>query len=126
MILVGADRPKEAIPPLKKAIRLNPIPPSWYFRQLGGAYGKTEQYEKAILEYRKAVQQQPDDMWTHMHLALCYVNLNRLEDARAEAAEVLRIDPDFSAARYINNISWTSEKAKQQRIDEMRKAGFPE
>jgi adenylate cyclase len=126
MILSSANRPKEAIPPLKKAIRLNPIPPSWYFRHLGGAYRKTEQYEKAILEFRKAIQLQPDNMFAHMHLALCYVNLNRLEDARAEAAEVLRIDPDFSAARYINNISWASEEAKQRRIDEMRKAGFPE
>jgi adenylate cyclase len=126
MILNDAGRHEEAIPPLKNAIRLNPIPPSWYYVNLGTAYRNTGRYEKASLEYKKAVQLQPDNMFAHMHLALCYVNLNQLEAARAEAAEVVRIDPDFSLARYINNASWRSEDAKQRRIDEMRKAGFPE
>ena len=126
MMLIDAGRHEEAIPPLKKAIRLNPIPPSWYLHHLGSAYRNTGQYEKAILEYRKAIEQQPDNMFAHMHLAICYVYLNRLEDARAEVAEVLRIKPDFSTAQYVKNVKYPDEDTKQQRIDAMRKAGFPE
>jgi adenylate cyclase len=126
MVLVDAGRPIEAIPVFKKAMRLNPIPPSWYFANLGDAYRNTEQYEKATLEYKKAIQQQPDQMLAHLSLAVCYVRLNRQEDAYAEAAEVLKINPKFSVERFAKNLHFKDQAAKQRRIDVMRKAGLPE
>ncbi len=126
MVLSDAGRPMEAIPALKNAMRLNPIPPSWYFSNLGGAYRDTEQYEKATLEYKKAIQQQPDNMFAHLSLAVCYVNLNRQEDAHAEAAEVLRINPKFSVERFAKNLRLKDQAAKQRHIDGMRKVGLPE
>jgi adenylate cyclase len=126
MILSDAGRPMEAIPPLKKAMRLNPIPPSWYFMNLGSAYLNTEQYEKAVVEYRKALQRQPDNMFAHLNLVVCYVNLNRQEDAHAEAEEVLTINPKFSIERYAKTFRFADQTVKQRRIDAMRKAGLPE
>jgi len=126
MVLVNAGRPVEAIPVFKKAMSLNPIPPSWYFANLGDAYRNTEQYEKATLEYKKAIQQQPDHMFAHLGLAVCYVRLNRQEDANAEAAEVLRINPKFSVERLSKNLQFKDQAAKQRHIDGMRKAGLPE
>jgi tetratricopeptide (TPR) repeat protein len=126
MVLVYAGRPIEAIPVCKKAMRLNPIPPSWYFDNLGDAYRDTEQYEKAILEYKKAIQQQPDNMFAHLSLAVCYVRLNRQEDAHVEAAEVLRINPKFSVDHYAKNIKVKDQDAKRRKIDDMRKLGLPE
>jgi hypothetical protein len=38
MNLFYAHRPEEAIPVLEKALRLNPLPPAWYFYQLGRSY----------------------------------------------------------------------------------------
>ena len=126
MMLSDAGRPKDAIAPLKNAIRLNPIPPSWYYRNLGRAYNSTGQYEKAVLEYQKALQRQPDDMFTHLQLAICYVYLGRQKEAHVEAAEVLRINPDFSVERYAKNLKLADEAVKQRRIDALRKAGLPE
>ena len=126
MILNAAGKPEEAINVLKNAMRLNPIPPGWYIGWLGDAYRLTGQYEKAVHEYKKALQLQPDDMFSHLNLALCYVKLGRKADAHAEAAEVLRINPKFSAENYAKQIALKDEASKKLLIAGMRKAGLPE
>jgi adenylate cyclase len=126
MVLNDAGKPEEAINVLKNAIRLNPIPPGWYLGRLGDAYRLKGQYEKAVHEYKKAIQLQPDDMFSHLNLALCYVKLEREADAHAEAAEVLRINPKFSAESYAKHIPLKDEASKKLLIDGMRKAGLPE
>ena len=125
MILNAAGKPEDAINVLKNAMRLSPIPPSWYLENLGGAYRLTGQYKKAVHEYKKAIQLQPDDMFSHLNLALCYVKLGREEDAHAEAAEVLRINPKFSAESYAKHIPLKDEASKKLLIDGMREAGLP-
>ena len=126
MILNTAGKPEEAINVLKNAMRLNPIPTGWYLGRLGDAYRLTGQYEKAVHEYKKAIQLQPDDMFSHLNLALYYVKLEREADAHAEAAEVLRINPKFSAKSYAKLIAHKDEASKKLLIDGMRKAGLPE
>jgi adenylate cyclase len=125
-ILNDAGKPEEAISVLKNAIRLNPIPPGWYLGRLGDAYRLTRQYEKAVHKYKEAIQLQPDDMISHLNLALCYVKLGREADAHAEAKEVLRINPKFSAESYAKHIPLKDEASKKLFIDGMRKAGLPE
>ena len=125
-ILNDAGKPEEAISVLKNAIRLNPIPPGWYLSRLGDAYRLTRQYEKAVHEYKEAIQLQPDDMISHLNIALCYVKLGREADAHAEAKEVLRINPKFSAESYAKHIPLKDEASKKLFIDGMRKAGLPE
>ena len=49
-----ADRPEEAIPAYKKAIRLNPIPPTFYLFGLGMSYSLAGQHEKGIEWCEKA------------------------------------------------------------------------
>jgi adenylate cyclase len=126
MILNSAGKPEEAINVLKNAIRLNPIPPGWYLGRLGDAYRFTRQYEKAVHEYKKSIQLQPDDLVSHLNLAVCYVKLGREADARAEAAEVVRINPKFSVVSYAKHIPLKDEASKKLLIDDMRKAGLPE
>jgi len=126
MVLNAAGKPEEAINALKKAMRLNPIPPGWYISWLGEAYRLTGQYEKAVHEYKKAIQLQPDDMFSHLNLALCYVKLGQKADAHAEVKEVLRINPKFSAESYANHTPFKDEASKKFFIDNMRKAGLPE
>jgi adenylate cyclase len=126
MIFNAAGKPKEAIHVLKKAMRLNPIPPGWYISWLGEAYRLTGKYEQAVHEFKKAIQLQPDDMFSHLHLALCYVELGRKADAYAEAVEVLRINPKFSVKNYAKHTAFKDEGSKKLLIDGMREAGLPE
>jgi adenylate cyclase len=95
-----AGRNEEAIPEYKKAIRLNPIPPTNYLFGLGLAYCWTGQYEEAIKWCEKAVRQDPDSFLTRLMMTMVYSESGRLEDARAEAEEVLRINPKFSVEKW--------------------------
>jgi len=52
--------------------------------------------DKAIIWLERAVRQAPNSLFVRLFLALAYSLSGRDEEARAEAAEVLRINPKFS------------------------------
>jgi TolB-like protein/Tfp pilus assembly protein PilF len=112
-----ARRDEESIPEYKKAIRLNPIPPGYYFWSLGLSYGLAGQYEEAIPWCEKAVHMEPDDLLARLMMTAAYSWSGRDEEARAEAAEVLRIDPNFSLERF-------AKKAGPDLVSALRKAGL--
>ena len=85
LILMQSGRPEEAIPVLKKALRLNPFPPVGYFLILGSAYRMTGRYEEAIAMQKKAIKRAPDYLGAHRNLAASYIHLGREEEARAAA-----------------------------------------
>ena len=116
-ILVFAGRWEESIPEYKTAIRLNPIPPDLYFWSLGLSYGAIGRYEEAITWCEKAVRQEPDSFFAHLMMSVVYSWSGRDEDARAEAAEVLRINPQFSLEKF-------EKKAGKRLVSALRKAGL--
>ena len=119
-----AGRHEEAIVFLKKAISLNPFPPSIYLRNLGALYRMLGRYEEAIGEYRKSLQKSPDDLFTHLGLAICYVSLHREEEAGAEAAEVLRIHPKFSLEHFAKTLPYKNQSDIDYVVASLRKAGL--
>ena len=118
-----ADRFEEAIPEYKKAIRLNPIPPTNYLFGLGVAYCWTGQYEEAIKWCEKAVRQDPESFLTRIMMTMVYSESGHLEDARAEAEEVLRINPKFSLKKFEKIVTGSN---KERSIAALRKAGLPD
>jgi adenylate cyclase len=94
-----AGRWEESIPEYKKAIRLNPIPQNIYFYSLGVSYCYTGQHEEAIEWCEKAVRKEPDSLWARIMVTLVYSDSGRLEEARVQAAEVLRIQPKYTVKR---------------------------
>ena len=100
IFLTWGGHPEEAIPIFKKAMRLSPIPqPRWLFN-MANAYRMMGQYEEAISICKRIIQKQPDQLYAHIHLAAAYMDTGREEEARAEAAEILRIDPKFSLENF--------------------------
>ena len=91
---------------IKKGIRLNPIPPGWYFYQFGGAYIQTGRLEEALRALKKSIDLSPSNIFSHMALVYVYDCLNRGEDARKIAAEILRINPGFSIDRDAKAMPW--------------------
>jgi TolB-like protein/class 3 adenylate cyclase/Tfp pilus assembly protein PilF len=123
-----AGRFEEAISAYKKAIRLDPIPPTNHLFGLGLAYCATGQYKEAIEWCEKAVRKDPDSFLTRLFLTGVYGMAGREEDARAEAVEVLRINPKFSVEKWAKRTKGTARtKEFLDRIhDAFRKAGLPE
>jgi adenylate cyclase len=119
-----AGRSEEAIPEYKKAIRLNPIPPTNYLFGLGLAYCWTDQYEEAIKWCEKAVRKDPDSFMAHLMMTVVYSLSGREEEARAEVAEALRINPKFSVQKFEKAVKLKKETEKKRFIGALRKAGL--
>jgi adenylate cyclase len=95
IILTYAGRWHEAIPLYREALRLNPIPPNNYYRHFAVALRETGQYDEAIAQLKKAIEKEPHDILAYLVLTSVYSYAGRQEEARAAAAEVLRIKPTF-------------------------------
>jgi adenylate cyclase len=101
MLLHVTGRYKEALPLVRKAIRLHPYYPYWYPWLLASVYLRMEEYEKAVETFKMVVVREPHRIsGGHLGLAITYIRLGREEQARSEAAEVLRLDPEFSLEGY--------------------------
>jgi adenylate cyclase len=123
-ILQYAGRSEEAIPLYQKAIRLNPHGPIWYYETFGVALLMTGRYEEAVLALKKTIQHVPNYMWAHLILAATYVKMGREKEARAEAAEVLRINPKFSID-FVEKRSLTKDQSARDNFSNaLRKAGL--
>ena len=122
--LMNADRVEEAIPIYKKVLRLDPYAIAPYFYCLGFANWMIGQYEEAISICKKGLQRFPDDLFTHMVLAVSYIETGNVEEARKSAAEVLRINPKISLDWLAKILHWKNKDQAARCIDDLRKAGL--
>jgi adenylate cyclase len=121
-----AGRPQEAIPFFKKSLRLSPIPidPMTLVLQ-GQAYCQLGQYDEAGASFKKVLQVYgADHLMGHLWLAATYALMAREKEAHAEAAEVTRIDPNFSLESYAKRIPYKHQKVIDNIVSALRKAGL--
>ena len=115
-----AGRWEESIPVYKKAIRLNPFPTNFYLYSIGISYAFTGQYEEAITWCEKAVLQEPDSLYARIMMTVVYSWSGQDEEARVQAAEVIRIQPKYTIRK-----SRYKRKEDVERFDgALRKAGL--
>ncbi len=123
LALSVAGRPQEAIPYFEKAIRFDPSRPWPAIFFLGDTYRVMEQYERAIPPLKKALRYQPNSYMTLLILAACYGALGKEEEARATVTKLLKVNPDFSLARYEGQMLHTGT-VKERLLENCRKAGL--
>jgi adenylate cyclase len=120
--LNSAGRPADAITVLDKAMRLNPMPPAYYYGWLGTSYRLMNQYDRAIATLEKGLRVQPDHMICLINLAAAYSLAGRQEDARKTAAEFLRLNPKFSLEAYAK--LYKDPAVQERLVDALHKAGL--
>jgi hypothetical protein len=82
---------------------------------------------EALPLLRAAVLRAPTARFGHVALAATYVRLGRIKEARAEAAEVLRIEPGYTLDRVERHLRrFSSPVHAENYFDDLRKAGLPE
>jgi len=123
LILAYAGRAEEGIPYMQNALRLNPFPSPNYFSNLAIIYCESGHYEKAIEAAKRALQSEPNGPIPNVTLAISYIRLGREEEARAAAAEILRINPKWSLDRYAKIAPYTQPQVERN-IEDLRKAGL--
>jgi adenylate cyclase len=125
MTLDYAGRPEEAIPMFKKAIRLAPFAPAKFYYHLGRAYLFTGQCEEAISACEEAVRRGSNTPAAHRIATAAYSICGREEEARTAAAEVLRLNPNFSCDHYAKREPFKNQADIDLIIGALRKAGLP-
>jgi adenylate cyclase len=118
-----AGRPEEALPLLEKAIRLNPLPPAFYYLHVGACYRLLGRFEDAIAMFKKSIHLAPNNVLAYQGLACTYGQMGREEEAKAAAAELLRINPKLPLA-YALKTSPFKGKDQIMQMQGLRKAGL--
>ncbi|WP_246801946.1 tetratricopeptide repeat protein [Ensifer sp. ENS06] len=104
------------------ALRLNPSRPDWYFWNIAAARYLSGQYTEALALLEKMA----DLGSAYRLLAATYAQLGRLEDARRAAAELLKLNPEFSIERYGSRAPYRDKALLARYVEGLRLAGLPE
>ncbi len=124
-VLEYSGWPAEGTRAVEKAMRLDPRNSEWppYLLLEGQGYALMGRYEEAIPFFNEYLARHPNVLVAHHWLAACYIEVGRVDDARAEAAEVMRINPGFSLERQ-KQISVVKEPMRSRLYGDMAKAGL--
>ncbi len=124
IILNIAGRPEENIRLIEEAMRLNPRYPAAYLVNLGWSYTLMRQDEKAIPLLKSALTRNSNLLAAHFFLAVVYSESSHEEEARAEAAEILRISPNFTLDGYRQRLHYKDPAVLERFVTALRKAGL--
>jgi adenylate cyclase len=121
--LAYSGKPAEAVVAAQKAMRLDPRRRDFYSLFEGMSYALMGSYERAIPPLKRHLARYSNIIPGHLFLIVCDVELGRNEEARAEAAEVMRINPKFSLAAQ-KRLSPLKEPLRDRNYRDMAKAGL--
>jgi adenylate cyclase len=96
--LAYSGKPAEALKVEERVRRRDPRMDVLHLLIDGFAYNMLGRYEEAIPALKEFLSHAPDFPVAHYDLAVAYMELGREADARAEAAEILRISPQYTLA----------------------------
>jgi len=125
--LIRAGDSKRAIEVVHAYMRLDPFYEPYASFVLAFAHYMLQQYSKALSLLREFVTQVPNYRPGHALLAATLARIGQVEEARAEAAEVLRIRPRFTISgvgRLLTAFKYPRDD--KHLFDAMRIAGLPE
>jgi adenylate cyclase len=114
-----SNRVEEALHAVEKAMRLDPSRQDFYAFFIGQAYVDMGRYREAIPLLKRHLAVYPNQPWAHVALIEAYSELGDNQEARAAAAELKHINPQFAYSD-INE-----DAARNMRYEnDLRKAGL--
>jgi adenylate cyclase len=125
LCLVFAGQPERAIEVMQASIRLEPFRNATRLAYTGNAHYMLGRYEEAVVSLRESARRMPNLRITPLWLAAAYAQLGQLDDARAAADEVRRIEPGFTIERWKVTAPYKRPEDSERLFDGVRKAGLP-
>ena len=123
--LVFAGEPRRAIQVLETHMRLDPFYEPYAPATRGLACYMQKRYAEALPHLRECVSRAPKMRAARVWLAASYAQLGDLDNARAEAAAVLRVDPSYTITGTPPVTALKRPEDIKHIADGLRKAGLP-
>ena len=122
--LSRVGRSEEALRAAEEALRGKSTMVDIYFHCIGAAYDLAGRPEAAVAPLKQYLTHYPNILGAHLTLAAVYSELGKEAEARAEAAEVLRINPKFSLEVHKERVPIKDPVMLERHIAALRKAGL--
>jgi len=94
-VMNDTGRPMEALKAADKSNRPDRVKLAYLYEQ-GRAYTQLGRWQEGISALKGYLAVHPRDIWPHVDLAVDYIELGQNNSARAEVAEIRRLNPRFS------------------------------
>jgi adenylate cyclase len=125
--LARAGEPARAAHVIETHMRYDPFYSPWAAGHLGLARYMLKEYAKALPPLHELTSRAPEMRQGHVWLAANLAQLGQLDEAHAEAAEVLRIDPKYTIDGTQRRLAlYRRPEDAEHLFDGLRKAGLPE
>src|SRR6266849_3609757 len=123
--LSRSGRPEEAVGMVKQALRRkSSLADTYLSSSIGAAYDLAGRPEEAIAPLKQYLTRYPNILGPHLNLAAVYGELGQEAEARAEAAEVLRLNPKFSLEVHRQRAPIKDPAVLERHLAALRKAGL--
>ena len=117
-------KPESSIPLLHEALRMNPNAGYLYFLLLGRAYYFLGDYEQAHINLSEALGRNPESVEARLYFSATLLNLDRGDEAKWEAMEVLGIEPGFSLTAWGETYPMNRGDQLERLLADLSLAGF--
>jgi adenylate cyclase len=122
--LLYSGKPEKAFETFKKALSLNPKQNVWFQCNFGLALCHLGRYIEAIDLLKTAIRKMPFYILSHACLTASYILAGMKDEARKQAKEILRIDPNFSVDNFADRIPYKNQSDTDRILNALRKAGL--
>ncbi|MBI3796633.1 MAG: tetratricopeptide repeat protein [Deltaproteobacteria bacterium] len=123
-VLSCMGRTEDALEAAAQALRLKFLTVDAHLGDVGTAYAVAGHYEEARAPLQRYLSHYPNILLGHLMLAAVYSELGQAAEARAEVAEVLRINPQFSLAVHKQRMPIKDPAVLERHLATLRKAGL--
>ena len=123
-VLSCVGRTEDALEAAAQALRLKNEVVDGHLDTVGIVYATAGRPEEAISPLKQYITRYPNILDPHLTLAAVYSELGQEAEARAEAAEVLRLNPKFSLEVHKQRMPIKDPAVLERHIAALRKAGL--
>ena len=117
-------RPADAVPLLRKSMRLNPQAGHLYFLNLGRTYLALGDLEQARFNLEQALSRNAANLEAHVYLAALHVRAGDNAAAAWQAEEIRALQPGFSSRTWLETYPLTDVTQKNMLVQALGKLGF--
>lgn len=126
LIMNKTGNPEKGLKLKEKSMLVCPMYRPGNLRGLGLSYYLLGRFELAINSFNESLIWEPDYLTAHANLASIYGELNRMDEAKRSASEILRLAPDFSIRAYTADLSFQDPEVLSRISEGLTRAGLPE